>query len=455
MPWRPYLSPRMSIWDTLFGNSPGYAPGNEPDHNFGRYTDAYKSRENYAAWDRAVDAFEDDEFLNSCAAFMAYLRDEREDNVKWHREGDTLYFEFYQGSKRVTGFADAEQLRAEARIARLERPDVDLLRRLTAMNYELKYSRFALDEDDCLTIVFDTPVIDASPHKLYHALKEMALRADKQDDLLLEEFGGAVSPVEVTHLEPLSTEEKALKLQFLRSSIQGVTDYLQHGHVNPEEHPGAVAYLLLELVYRLDYLLIPEGHTMEALERMHRMYFAREEEQPVTFKNVRLLGELQKLVNRAPESFAEELYGGKSTFGITLPASHDRLSGLIRNELPNMDWYQDNDFPEVARAIPGYITGYALFNYAIPPPDRDLLQLYYRVNENAYFQGLGYRQDFLTRDGRPARRPIKAAVNDIVERHRRAYPRLRPVTSHLSFDSFPDFGRTYLEMVGDLDLSRP
>ena len=445
----------MSIWDTLFGRAPRYTPGNEPDHSFGRYTDAYKSRANYAAWDRAVDAFEEDRFLDSCAAFLEYLRDERENNVKWQREDDRLYFEFYQGSKRVTGFADHEQLRATARIARLEHPDTDLLRRLTAMNYELKYSRFALDADDCLTIIFDTPVIDASPHKLYHALKEMALRADKQDDLLLEEFGGTLSPVEVTHLAPLSAEEKQLKLHFLRESIQSVIDYLGGGGINPEEHPGAVAYLLLELVYRLDYLLIPEGHTMEALERMHRMYFARETEQAVTFKNVRLLGELQSLLRRAPEAFAEELYGGKSTFGITLPASHDRLSGLIRNELPNMDWYQDNDFPEVARAIPGYIAGYALFNYAVPPPDRDLLQLYYRVTENAYFQGLGYRQEFLGRDGRPARRPVKAAIGEIVERYRREYPRMRPVTSHLSFDSFPDFGRTYLEMVGELDLSRP
>ena len=445
----------MSIWDTLFGRRPAYQSGQEPDHNFGRYTDAYKTRENYAAWDRAVDAFEDDQFLDACAAFMAYLRDEREDNVKWQQETDKLYFELYQGSKRVTGFADGEQLRASARIARLITADVDLLRRLTAMNYELKYSRFALDEDDCLTIVFDTPVSDASPHKLYHALKEMALRADKQDDLLLAEFGDIVGPVEVTHLEPLSATEKQLKLRFLRQSIQRVTDYLSSNRINPEEHPGAVAYLLLELVYRLDYLLIPEGPTMEALERMHRMYFAREEDQPVTFKNVRLLGELQKLLERAPEEFAEELYGGRSTFGITLPASHDRLSALIRNELPNMDWYQDNDFPEVARAIPGYIAGYALFNYAIPPPDRDLLHLYYRVNEEAYFRDLGYPQRMLSRDGRPARRPVKAAIADIVERHRREYPRLRPATSQLSFDSFPDFGRTFLEMVGELDLSRP
>jgi hypothetical protein len=341
----------LSIWDTLFGRAPGYDPTDVPEFNFGRYTDAYKSPANYAAWDKSLLAFEKGHYVESCEAFMAYLLDEREGNVKWKTEGGKLYFEFYQGSKRVTGFADDEQLRATARVAHLDANNADLLHRLTSMNYELKYSRFAIDDDGCLAIVFDTPVNDASPHKLYHALKEMALRADKQDDLLLEEFGDYLSPTEITHLQELSAEDKTRKLDFLRRRIQYVIDYLGQGKLNPEEQPGAVAYLLLDLVYRLDYLLIPEGHTMEALERMHRMYFAREDDQPVTYKNIRLLRELQHLLRRAPESFAEELYAGKSTFGITLPANHDRLVSLIDNELPNMDWYQDNGYVEVVNIL--------------------------------------------------------------------------------------------------------
>ena len=444
----------MSIWDTLFGRPPGYDPTGEPDFSFGRYTDAYKTPDNYAAWDEALRTFEEGQYLESVAAFLAYLYDPRADNVKWQPEEGKLYFEFYQGSKRVTGFADPEQLRATARIARLESPNTDLLQRLLTMNYEMKYSRFAIDEADCLTIVFDTPIDDASPHKLYHALKEIALRADKQDDLLLEEFADFLSPVEITHLRELRPEQKELKRDFLRDHIQQVIDHLAGGRLNPEEQPGAVAYLLLDLVYRLDYLLLPEGYTMEALERMHRMYFARETDQPVTYKNVRLLGELQHLLRRAEESFATELYAGKSTFGITLPANHDRLVSLIDNELPNMDWYQDNGFARVAQAVPGYIVGYALFNYAVPPPDKELLQLYYRVTEDEYFRALGYKQQFLDRDGRPNRRAIRAAVSTVATRHRSDYPRFRPAASQLNFDNLTDFGRSFLRMMRDLDLAK-
>ena len=445
----------MSIWDSLFGRTSGYNPDSEPDYRFGRYTDAYKTPANYLSWDEALQHFENGEYLESCQEFLQYLLDARERNVKWQPEESKLYFEFYQGSKRVTGFADTEQFRATANIAKLNEPNADLLHRLTSLNYEMKYSRFAISETDCLAIVFDSPIDDASPHKLYHALKELALNADKQDDLLLDEFAPYLSATEITHLQELSSEDKKLKLGFLTSHIEAVVDYLSTGELNPEEHPGSVAYMLLDLVYRLDYLLIPEGYTMEALERMHRMYFSREDAQPVTYKNVRLLSELQHLLRRAPESFNEELYAGRSTFGITLPVNHDRIVSLIDTELPNMDWYQENGYGTIAHAVPGYIVGYALFNYAVPPPDKDLLELYYRVVENDYFRKLGYNQRFLDPVGRPARRAIRAAINDVADRHREKYPRLRPALSQLRFDNLMDFGRSYLRMIKELDLSAP
>ena len=443
----------MSIWDRLFGSDDKSDNDSLPNYRFGRYSDAYKTAGHYRAWDASLEAFEDEKYLEAFEYFLQYLSDPAEENVKFSQQDGQLYFEFYQGSKRVTGFANNEQFRAEAKIARMGDTPVTLLQRLTAVNYELKYSRFAIDGDRCLSIVFDTPLVDASPHKLYHALKEMALQADKQDDLLLEEFKQLL-PVEINHLRQLNSTEKAGKLGFLNRKIEEELTYLASNHCNPEEHPGAIAYLLLDLVYKLDFLIIPEGYTMEALERMHRMYFAREESQPVTYKNVRLLGELQQLVQRAPELFDAELYAGKSTFGLTLPVDHDRIRNLIDRELANMDWYQDNGFGRVALAVPGYIIGYSLFNYAIPLPDRDLFELYYRIREDRYFRELGYQQEFLDRDGRPARRAIRNAISEIGECHRKQFPRLRPGISTLEFDNLTNFSRSYLQMIRELDMGK-
>ncbi|MFT5990057.1 MAG: hypothetical protein ACI9K9_001516, partial [Neolewinella sp.] len=83
----------MSIWDTLFGRAPGYDPTDGPDFSFGRYTDAFKTPENYTAWDKALLTFENGQYLESIEAFMAYLYDPTEDNVKWQSEKGKLYFE--------------------------------------------------------------------------------------------------------------------------------------------------------------------------------------------------------------------------------------------------------------------------------------------------------------------------------------------------------------------------
>ena len=88
----------MSIWDTLFGRrSPPTTLGLVPHHRFGRYTDAYKSKAKHAAYTRAADAFEDDRFLDSVEAFLEYLRDEEEENVKWQREDDKLVLRTVSG----------------------------------------------------------------------------------------------------------------------------------------------------------------------------------------------------------------------------------------------------------------------------------------------------------------------------------------------------------------------
>lgn len=443
----------MSIWDRLFGNNELSTSDDQPNYRFGRYSDAYKTVANYHAWDKALDDFEAERFQDAFCAFFDYLRDEEEDNVRYTIDDGKLYFEFYQGSKRITGFADEQQFRAEAKIARIGAVPAALFQRLTSENYELKYGRYAINEERCLCILFDTKLSDASPHKLYTALKEIALKADKKDDLLVSEYKELL-PVEISHLQQLNPTEKEAKLAFLNDQISETLAYLSTNHCNPEEHPGAIAYLLLDLIYKLDYLLIPEGHTMEALERMHRMYFAHEKDQPVTYKNVRLIGELQKLKQRSEERFEEELYEGKSTFGLTLPVIHERIAGNIRRDLYNMDWYQDNGYPKIALALPGYIIGYSMFNYAPPPPTRDLFHLYYRIREDAYFRKLGYQQRFLRADGRPERRAIRNAIQEITDKHRKQYPRLRPALSHLDYDNLTNFSRRFLEMVMELDLAK-
>ncbi len=423
----------------------------EPVLRFGRYTDTYKQPSQYAAWDRSLQAFEEGNYLDSYLEFFNYLRDEREDNVRFWQEVEGIRFELFQGSKRIIGTADQHRVQAAARIARAGDPNIGFLRRLLEKNYGLKYSRFGLDDQNHITIVFDSHTVNASPYKLYFALKELAVNADKQDDLLLEEFK-TLEQVDTEHLIHLPDNEKSIKYIFTRSRVENLFNASFRSKLNQDQYPDGFAYLLLNTVYKLDYLIRPEGYMMEALERMHRQYFAEDDRAKVE-KNRMLWREFEKLRQRSEADFYREMYDVRSTFGITAPVYHDRLTGFIDTVLPNMDWYLDQGETDIALAIPGYIIGYALFNYALPKPDRDLFHLYYSITEPWFFTQLGFSRRYTDQqNGKLDKKAIRKAIKDVVDGNKEEYPKLNPALGLLNYNSLPEFARSFLLMIRKLDF---
>lgn len=443
--------PAMGLLDRLLGHTS--EDQSQPDIRFGRYSDSYKETANYEAWEAALERFEKEDFLGCYEAFLNYLRDEDEDNVRWKAEGNGIRFELLQGSKKIIGFADRKKLKVEAKIAKTEAVNVGFMRRLMEQNFSLKYSRYALDPDNNITIVFDTFTLDGSPYKLYYALKEVATNADKQDDLLLEEFK-MLQPVDTSHLVPLPEPELEAKYNYIVQSIQTVFDEIDHGPLNKDQYPGGIAYLLLDLVYRLDYLIKPEGYTMETLERLHRLYFSKDNK-TTEQKNQLLCRELRKLLDRPKADFFREMYRVTATFGITNPVNHDRVVDFIDGELHHMDWYKDNGHQRIALSVPGYIVGYCMFNYAVPKPDRDFFHLYFRITQHKYFSDLGFSSDYYEPDAEKFnKKAIRKSIESIVTANQKTYQRLDPAIGSLQFQSMADFARSYLLMVRNLDLTR-
>ena len=176
----------MSFLNRLFSSKP--ASSNEPQLTFGRYSDAYKTDLQQAAWNRSLQLFEEKRSLDAYREMLVFLRDDKMNNVTWTEDEKGLHFEFRQGSRRITGHANRDQIKVESRIVWVDEHKVGFMRRLVEQNFKLRYARFALTPDNCLAIVFDSSTRDGSPYKLVQAFLELALNADKQDDILLEEF---------------------------------------------------------------------------------------------------------------------------------------------------------------------------------------------------------------------------------------------------------------------------
>jgi len=337
-------------------------------------------------------------------------------------------------------------------VVKTEALNIGFMRRLVETNFDLKYSKFALDNDNNIVIIFSTSSLDSSPYKLYFALKELATNADKQDDLLLDEFT-SLKPLDDQHKEEISIIEKEAKFQFILEKIESVLHEIDNGKLSSDKYPGATAYLLLDLCYRLDFLISSEGYMTDLLERMQRKYFENDGKATAQ-KNLTMKKEFSKLLERPKEDYFKEMYQVKATFGITSPVNLDKIVSFINGELGNMDWYRENNHEKVALAIPGYITGYCLFNYAVPKPIRELFLLYFQISETEYFKKLGFTNVYWKDQKTLDAKAIKKAFEGIHHTNKYLYPKFKINESAIDFTSFPMFSKTLLQQFQHFDLTK-
>ncbi|MBP7272681.1 MAG: hypothetical protein KA974_02500 [Saprospiraceae bacterium] len=434
----------MSLFSKIFGSPQQGVNG--VSISFGRYTDLYKSPEQQQAWEQALQLFNEYDVLPSYQRFFDYINNVSFNSVTYQTDTDgSLQFKILQGSKKIIGYATLNKFYAEAKIAKADLLNVGFMRRLVEYNYTLRYTRFAIDDNSNITIIFDTPTLDGSPYKIYYALKELATNADKQDDLLLATFK-MLQPIDDSHVIPQSENIKAAKHQFIIQAIQTVSEQVDKGQPSIEQYAGGVAYLLLNLVYKIDYLTKPEGMVMEILEKIHRTYFTEDGKTAVVKLNT-VYKELKKITERSKEDFHEEFYDTVCTFGLTTPTEHDKVIEFIATELPNTDWYIANGYHNVALAIPQYIAGFCLFSFALPRIDKDLLHLFFEVTEWQYFQAVKHTQQYF--DGVIFnRKNIIKRINTLVKAEK-----CKIKTDVLLFDNLLAFAQSYLKMMSTITFS--
>jgi len=401
----------MGFFDYFFSKKNA---DNSPKIQFGRFSDAYKEELKYDSWDRALEQYENEEYLESYKSFFDYLLDESAENVRCEEKDNQLHFEFYQGSKKIIGIADHSRITAEAKIAKTEKLHIGFLR-------------------------------------LYYGLKELATYADKKDDILISEFE-TLKPINNGHVRHVDENEKRIKFEYKNMNIQKTFDTIDNAKLNIDHYPGAESYIYLDLIYKLDYLLKPEGNTMELIDGIHNMYFQNKVKTPDQ-KNRIIRKELKRILNIPREEFNREIYDVKSTFGVTQPSGLQRIQEFIDSEIKNMDWYYQNGHTEFALSIPSYIVGYSLFNYSMPAPMRDLFNLFYQIMEYSYFTDLGINGRYRTDKGVNIG-GIKKEIRSILSTHDDEYSNMKIDLRKISFVDMCEFNRTYLEMIKDIDFQR-
>jgi hypothetical protein len=316
---------------------------------FGRYSDNNKTVQKTRKWAESDQLFKEGKILESLAAFLDYLNDDAVQNVSFSVENKVLEFTLFQGSKQIKGSCDGIRFTAETDLALMPQPSVPVMRKLLEQNFHLYYCRFALINEK-LCMRFDSEAQSANPNKLYYALKELTIKSDKLDDWLLLDFS-ALQPLETGSITPLSDTEKEVKFRFLQQWIRETLEQIEP--LDVEKMGGGIAHVLLNLIYRIDYLLVPEKKLLLDVEDMVSRFFT-EDEKPVTEKNKALINALRKLADTKKETVIECLFRSKFTFSVAAPQPHKVTADTIYASNQNMLWYKDNQLPHIAQQISEY-----------------------------------------------------------------------------------------------------
>ena len=416
----------------------------EPIIMFGRHSNAFKGNERYDYWDMSIELFDAGRYVESIQFFLLYLGDDGIGNVQMAKgQKDELSFTFLQGSKRIEGSVKEGKLKAFVKIALTTKNETDLYIDILKKNYYLKYCRFSMDDNGMLHLSFTSMLKDASPYQLFYGLRELALVADREDDLILHEYPG-LKKVDSGHIRDIPEKEKRQKFEFFIDNIHNVLDILDNSGLDSHQYPGAASYLMLACLFKLDFLLKPEGSVMETIKEVQNTFFESSSITPQV-KIQKMKDSLIELRTVTWEDFEKELYEVVFTFDVTTPAGKEELKRLIFNELGNMDYYIENGYSVFAQAIPDYIIGYCLYYYSLLPVEKELFLLYFKIREQEFFRNLGFKYNFWKHNNL-IKRKIKREVLKISKNHKN----IHIDESVLQFNNGLDFYKSFIMMLAVL-----
>lgn len=418
---------------------------------FGRYSDNNKSKFQLEEWKKAEASYKAKKYDDAIVHFFTYIRDEDINNVVFEPNDENARFHLYQGSKKITGTIDNNCVRAEVGIAKVVKTSVPVMRQLLEKNFQLYYSKFYLEENNIKLKIYNN-VTAANPKKLYFALKELAIQADRLDDILVDDFI-ALEAEGIGHIQELTDEEKQIKYDFFRYWLDKTIAKVEK--LNPNTFAGGITYSLLNLVYKLDYLLLPEGKLTEKLEEVNSAFWGVPQDTPAIKRNAGMLTKLKELQAWKEEDVKKYFYKTKHTFSLTKPTSFKLVKETINNTMKNIGWYSENDHNDIALEMMEYSFAFSQFSYSLPKPATQLFDILMHVNHCDYYMAMGYPEKLYVRSQKAFdSESIKAKIEAINEENKERYNLINIDTNALDFENLQSFNFTLLAEIVKLDLRK-
>ncbi|MFT5660179.1 MAG: hypothetical protein ACI9TV_000819 [Sulfurimonas sp.] len=420
-------------------------------HPFGRGINAKLSENEEELFNKSYEAFESKDILKAYEYFFKSLEnftnEDSNQNITTRLENEKLYFEIFQGTAKVTGYITQEHLYAEAIITKTSSASVAVKRHILDRNYQLTYAYYFTD-DEYIKLKLYHDNITMNPHKIFFPLREITLNADFDKEYMKSEFEGIVLE-DISHLEKLDSNEVQIKYDFMQNTITEVEQKIKTLPSN--DNAGMQAFLLLNTLYMLDYLLVAKYNIYQKSSKKIQEYFT-EENSTMESKNNELRIYIDKLQAMSFEEFSSNFYNAKYTFNQTDKTPKEEMDNFISESLLKIRWYKNNRYTQVISTIYKYISFYVLYNYGLNLVVKELLHTLVEIQNPIFFKDLGYTELYNEKEESFSKKTIIKRIEDIIQPHQDRYKLLEAFGEELNFSSLNEFSNSFYLQIQNLNF---
>ncbi len=314
-------------------------------------------------------------------------------------------------------------------------------------NYQLTYANYFSDAEYIkLKLYLDN--ISLSPQKIFFPLRELALNADFDKEHIVSEFP-EIPLQDIGHIQAPDTKELEIKYNYMQELISELETKVLTLPSN--DNSSMQSFLYLNILLKMDYLLVPKYTFYQKLSKKIQAYFANDQ---VTLesRNEELREYVEQLKELSFETFSKNFYDAKYTFSPIEKSSYDEFVTFITESQNKIKWYKNNRYPQIIATIYQYMAFYSLYNYGLNSVIKELLHTLVIVQNASYFASLECERLYDFEKETLNKRAIISRLQDIVSKSQEQYKNLALFSDELNFTSLNAFSHSYYNMLKNLDF---
>jgi hypothetical protein len=258
------------------------------------------SKINVDAWDKSIDAFDQNEYYKSFEEFLNYLNPEFREKYGNSKETE---FNIPHGSIVVNIKLENEQLKITAPFLSVpEKNAIPLLRQVSALNFNnLNLAQIIL-KDGKLHFEYSCPIELTNPWKIYYIFDEICFTGDKYDDEFVTKFNAEriyepkITPYDA---ETVDTVYNVIQ-QSCSECLSNVKDF------ESDRQYGNAWNIIATTLYKISYFAHPQGQLLNDLSKA----IYEHDREDIQLPEIVARGKefIKKLESISKDKLAEDLY---------------------------------------------------------------------------------------------------------------------------------------------------